>query len=154
MFHQGVYPVSGEDRWIAITCRSREEWLKLVELAGVPDTEPASRDEVLARWTRGQEGAPLAAQLQRAGIAAGVVQDIEDLLEHDPQIKHRGTLMQLEHPHLGAFGHVRTPISFSRSHTSPYRPPAIGEHSLAIVRDIAGLTPERIEQLQAAGVFE
>ena len=92
-------------------------------------------------------------QLQAAGIAAGVVQDIEQLIDRDPQIATRHALMNLEHPLLGAFGHVRTPISFSASVTSPYRAPSIGEHSLAIARDLCGLSASRVEELDRLGVF-
>ena len=92
-------------------------------------------------------------QLQAAGIAAGVVQDIEDLTERDPQIVTRHSLMNLEHPLLGAFGHVRTPMSFSTATLSPYRAPSIGEHSLTIARELCGLSASRIEELERLGVF-
>ena len=92
-------------------------------------------------------------KLQTAGIAAGVVQDIEDLLERDPQIAARQALIPLDHPVLGSFGHVRTPISFSVSSVAPYRAPAIGEHSADIARELCGLSAARIDELQRLGVF-
>jgi crotonobetainyl-CoA:carnitine CoA-transferase CaiB-like acyl-CoA transferase len=150
-----VYPVIGDDRWIAVTFHTSADWLRFLTLAALPDAQTDSeRDELLGKWTRNQRGEDLVADLQAAGVAAGVVQDIEDLLERDPQIAYRGALMPLDHPHLGPFGHVRTPITFSHSRTVPFRPPAIGEHSVGIARGIAGLDMSRITELQQLGVFE
>jgi crotonobetainyl-CoA:carnitine CoA-transferase CaiB-like acyl-CoA transferase len=92
--------------------------------------------------------------LQEAGIAAGVVQDIEDLLEHDAALLARGALVDLPHPKLGPFGHIRTPISFSGDVVTAFRAPAMGEHNGEIALQVAGLTTERYAALQALGVFQ
>ena len=42
--------------------------------------------------------------LQQAGIAAGALQDCEDLMDHDPQIATRGALVTLDHPLLAMDG--------------------------------------------------
>jgi len=81
------------------------------------------------------------------------VQDIEDLMERDPALQARGALMPIEHARLGRFGHVRTPMQFSVDRTEPFRPPGIGEHSLAIAQDLAGLSAARVEALAALGIF-
>ena len=49
--------------------------------------------------------------------------------------RHRGALVTLDHPLLGPFGHVRTPLAFSRSRIEPFRAPRIGEHTRARSRD-------------------
>ena len=116
-------------------------------ILGIPDSsDPAARDTRLAAWTASRSGSELANQLQAAGIAAGELQDMEDLLEHDPQLKARAPLITLEHPLLGAFGHVRTPVDFSRSPVLPFRAPGIGEHSRNLATELAGLTPERVNE--------
>jgi len=153
-YHQGVYPAKGADRWIAISLGTAEAWRTLCALAGIdPDTQAAEeRDARLAAWTQGQEDAALVAALQTRGIAAGVVQDVQDLIERDPQLAFRGALVRLDHPLLGAFGHVRTPMSFSRNRIEPYRAPRLGEHTDAVAQ-LAGLGPERVAQLREMGVF-
>jgi crotonobetainyl-CoA:carnitine CoA-transferase CaiB-like acyl-CoA transferase len=143
-FHQDVYPVAGEDRWIALTLPEHSDWNRLVALAGSED---------IGAWTAGQDEGDLMRQLQSAGIAAGVVQDIEDLVERDPVIAVRKALVQLDHPLLGPFGHMRTPIGFSRSSPAPFRAPGLGEHSLDIGHQIAGLEAATVAELQAMGVF-
>ncbi len=154
IFHQDVYPAQGEDRWIAVSCASPEQWRTFCELAGVDPTDPAIAAEALRRWTATQSERELAERLQDAHIAAGPVQDIEDLMEHDPQLASRGALMPLEHAVLGTFGHMRTPISFSRSRIDAFRAPSMGEHSHEIARTLCGLSAERIATLEALGVFK
>jgi crotonobetainyl-CoA:carnitine CoA-transferase CaiB-like acyl-CoA transferase len=154
IFHQSVYPAAGDDQWIAITLPSKSDWQQLCATAGLSTNQsPREAEPALITWCRQHEAHALMEQLQAAGIAAGVVQDIEDLIERDPQIANRRALMNLEHPLLGTFGHVRTPISFSASITSAYRAPSIGEHSIAIARDLCGLSASRIEELERLGVF-
>ncbi|HEX8755906.1 MAG TPA: CoA transferase [Steroidobacteraceae bacterium] len=153
-FHQGVYPALGEDRWIAISCASRSEWSRLCALAGLPDGEPAALEEAIASWTVTQEAGALADRLQHGGIEAAPVQDIEDLMEKDAPLAAQGPLAMLDHPLLGAFPHLRTPMRFSRSSLEPFRAPRIGEHTREIALGIAGLTPGRLEELEARGVFK
>ena len=92
-------------------------------------------------------------ELQAAGLAAGAVQDIEDLLESDAPLQARGALVPLVHARLGPFGHVRTPLSFSRDCLEPFRPPGLGEHSLSVAQEIAGLSAPRIAELKSLEVF-
>ena len=117
VFSQDVYPARGEDRWIAISLFNADEQARLAALTG---------GRPIAEWTSEHEDHALVAQLQAAGIAAGVLQDMEDLLERDPQLRARGALVELPHPRLGAFGHMRTPISFSVDQVAPYRAPRHG----------------------------
>lgn len=146
--HQGVYPVAGKDRWIALSLFDAADVARFEAFAGITATDTA-----IAGWTAPQDAHSLAAALQAAGIAAAVVQDVEDLIERDPQIAARGSLVPIEHAVLGTFGHLRTPIAFSRSANAPFRAASIGEHGEAIARDISGLSPERIAALAANGVF-
>jgi crotonobetainyl-CoA:carnitine CoA-transferase CaiB-like acyl-CoA transferase len=153
-FHQAVYPARGEDRWIAISCATRTEWSQLCALAGLTGGEPASLDQALAAWTGAHDAAGLAARLQSAGIDAAPVQDIEDLMERDETLRARAPLVTLDHPILGPFGHVRTPMRFSRGALQPFRPPRLGEHSREIAIEIAGLDPQRVSELESRGIFQ
>ena len=143
--HQEVYPVAGEDRWIAISVATPDQYQQLCGLAGGTD---------VGAWTAGMDGQQLAAHLQSLGIAAGVVQDIEDLMERDPGLQARGALVPIEHARLGQFGHVRTPMSFSADVIAPFRPPNIGEHSELVAQTLSQLDRSRIDELAAAGVFK
>lgn len=141
---QDVLPAAGADRWVAISLFGRDDRARLEAITG-PD---------VAAWTEAREDHAIAAELQAAGIACGVVQDSEDMIERDPQLAARGALVTLDHPLLGPFGHVATPIAFSRDAFQPYRAPGMGEHVREIARDLCGLSDARIAELDAAGVFE
>jgi crotonobetainyl-CoA:carnitine CoA-transferase CaiB-like acyl-CoA transferase len=142
---QDVYPTRGEDRWVAISAFDDADVARLSHLTGgLP----------VAEWTAAHDEVELVALLQREGIAAGVVQDIEDLMERDATLQQRGALIDLPHPKLGSFGHMRTPISFSRDVVTPCRAPAIGEHSLEISLALAGLDAASVTKLKSEGVFE
>jgi len=139
---QGVYPASGEDRWVAISARTGADADRLRDLTGGD----------VAGWTAGRRDAEIVEHLQAHGIAAGIVQNMADLLA-DPQIAARGALVDLENPHLGVFGHIRTPIGFSRDRQVPFRAPMMGEHNREAA-SIAGVGSTRFEELEALGVFK
>lgn len=140
---QEVFPTKGEDRFVAVTCFDESDKAKLESITG-PD---------IAVWMARHDDHAIVSQLQEAGIAAGVVQDAEDLIEHDPEIAARSALVTLDHPLLGSFGHIATPIRFSRDHFEPYRAPRMGEHYQDIARTISGLSEDRIAEFAEAGVF-
>src|SRR6185369_16733824 len=145
VLQQDVYPARGADRWVAISVFDAAQQEKLRGLAG---------GRPLAEWTAEQDEQQLVARLQAAGIAAGVAQDIEDLIEVDGPLRARGALVVLPHPKLGAFGHVRTPVGFSLDAPQPYRAPAMGEHNAQIIREVAGLDAQHHAELEAAGVLK
>jgi crotonobetainyl-CoA:carnitine CoA-transferase CaiB-like acyl-CoA transferase len=145
IWRQDVYPTQGQDRWVAISLRDAAQENVLRQLAG---------DRSLAEWTAAQSAADLVARLQAMGIAAGELQDIEDLMQNDAPLRDRGALVELPHPHLGAFGHVRTPITFSRERISPYRAPMLGEHGRDVALTAAGLDEARYQALVEAGALK
>ena len=153
-YHQAVYPAQGADRWIAICCHDHSEWSRLCALAEIDPHEPGPFSASLAVWTATQDASALAERLQSEGVEAGAVQDIEDLLEHDGALAARAPLVQLEHPILGRFGHMNTPMHFSRTSFQPFRAPSLGEHSRAVAIEVAGLSAARADELQGCGVFE
>lgn len=154
VFHQGLYPAAGDDRWVAITLTTEADWRTLQALADLPPVADADeRDLAIAAWTRKQHDHDVMQVLQERGLAAGVVQDVQDLVEHDPEMAARGALTSLDHPLLGPFGHVRTPLTFSKMTPRAYRAPGLGEHTAAIVCNVAGLTEARLAELEAQGVF-
>jgi crotonobetainyl-CoA:carnitine CoA-transferase CaiB-like acyl-CoA transferase len=82
------------------------------------------------------------------------VQDMSDLMEHDAQLRARNPLVPLVHPLLGEFGHMRTPIDFSRATTAPFRAPGMGEHNRQVATEICGLSASRFEELEMKGVLK
>ncbi|HEY6298612.1 MAG TPA: CoA transferase [Candidatus Binatus sp.] len=104
----GVYkcrPLDGDDdRWVAISVRTGTEWRRFVVAIGSPEwaseakfrtlymriQNSAELDANVSRWTAEHSAEDAMAILQRAGIAAGVVENGIDLCARDPQLKERG----------------------------------------------------------------
>lgn len=141
---QDVFPAAGDDRWVAITLADEADRAKLAAIAGTD----------IAAWTATLPDQEIAARLQAAGIACGVVQDAGDMIDRDPQLAAREALVTLDHPLLGPFGHIATPIAFSRDRFAPYRAPRMGEHCRDVALDLCGIAPARFDELASAGVFQ
>lgn len=153
-FHQGVYAAQGAERWVAVTFESENQWRSFADAQGLPASDAGAREAALAAWFGSLRDFDAVEHLQRLGIPAGVVQDIEDLFERDPLIPTRRALVPLVHPLLDTFGHMRTPIDFSRSQPQPYRAPSLGEHNRHIATALCGLSATRIAELEQLGVFK
>ncbi|MFI0773618.1 CoA transferase [Streptomyces sp. NPDC021212] len=111
-------------------------------------------DGALAGWARAMPADAAAELLQERGVPAGVVQDGRELVEHDPKLRARGFYVRAEHPVAGAFLHEGLPIHLTRTPGSLRRPaPVLGADTDTVLREVAGLTPERIERLRDAGVL-
>lgn len=162
----GVYPARGEDRWIALSVFTDEEWANLVQLMGDPEWardrrfasqsgRKAAEDEVdahIACWTAEFEPAELMSRLAGAGVHAGVVNRVQDL-QSDPQYRHRGVWQPLEHPEMGVFHYQAPPFALSESPACLDRPsPCLGEHNEFFFVQTLGLSKEEYESLVGSGV--
>jgi crotonobetainyl-CoA:carnitine CoA-transferase CaiB-like acyl-CoA transferase len=163
----GVYPVAGDDRWIAIVCRSDDEWLALSEIIGAPQlaadarfkTSAARRenrdrlDVLIAERTRGFEAHELEQNLQSGGLPAHVVQGPRDMFA-DRQLQHREHFVQVPHPMLGRTWVENSRFKLSRTPARVERPaPTLGEHSQFVLEQILGYSEERIGELVGEGAL-
>jgi crotonobetainyl-CoA:carnitine CoA-transferase CaiB-like acyl-CoA transferase len=163
-----AYPCGGEvDAWCVIAVYSEGEWAALKAAMGSPawaETEDfataearyAHRGELdayIAEWTRSQNRFDLADHLQDRGVRAGVVQNIHDRMDRDPQLSHRQTYMEFPHSEVGPRRHETVGAKLSKS---PYRmksgSPLIGEDNGYVYGTLLGLSTDEIDQLKAADV--
>jgi crotonobetainyl-CoA:carnitine CoA-transferase CaiB-like acyl-CoA transferase len=164
VWHQGVYPARGVDRWIAISLFDRGDYQRLVQLlrgawpdaAAMQSASDDARDAFdrqLAERTSQHEDFEWMERLQSAGIAAGVVQDVAELLERDPQLRGRPAWLPLGHALLGAFEHQTVPYHLARTPARPTPAPKIGEHTQLVCRELLGLAEQRLRELLEAGAI-
>jgi benzylsuccinate CoA-transferase BbsF subunit len=156
----GVFPCTGEDRWVSIAVMTEEEWQGLVKAMGSPRWAQASElasaarrienidalHKRLAGWTRGFNDYELAERLQRHGVAAAPVANVADLL-HDPHYRARGTFIEVDYP-LGfketIYGaYVKT----SRTEARVRPGPLIGQDNDHVFKKLLGLSEKRYRQL-------
>jgi len=83
------------------------------------------------------------------GIPVGRVMDYADVFA-DPQVRHRGMLLEVEHPRAGMIRLQGAPFAFDgEGITAPDPPPALGAHTAEVLAGL-GCPPEEIVKLAMA----
>ena len=163
----GVYPAAGDDRWVAIACRTEDHWRALCAAMRRPQLVDDPRfktfaarqehldelDRLIGEWTRGRAPHETERMLQAAGVPAHVVQNTFDAND-DPQLRHREHFVRVNHSVAGdtfvensRFKLSRTPAIVNRA------APAIGQDSQYVLEKILGYSDERISELVASEVL-
>jgi len=163
----GVYPVAGDDRWIALAAPDQECWLALAEVAGLgwaseerfasPNARLQHRealDRAVAGFTAQHTADWLEETLQARAVPVHRVSLSADLFA-DPQLAARGHFIQLDHDAVGATPCEGSRVVFSRTPARIERGTAtLGQHNALVLGEILGLTDEEISELAIAGALE
>lgn len=155
----GCYGCAGEDRWCAISARDDAEWRALCRVIGKAELIGDARfidlparlancselDCIVEEWTRTRPAEDVMAQLQAAGVPAGVVQTGADLLK-DPQLRHRNYFASFADSLIGPFEIPRAGILFRGAPEEPLRlPNRFAADNDSILGDILGYDEAAIE---------
>jgi benzylsuccinate CoA-transferase BbsF subunit len=164
-----AYRCRGEDRWCTIAVFTDQEWQSFCRVIGSPEwtrdtrfttlsgrkKNEAEMDRHIEAWTVQRSAEEAMAALQNAGVAAGVVETGEDLLDHDPQFKHRHTFTELDHPDGGRYRTQAGPhFLLSKTPFDVKRAPRLGEHNEHVFKGILGLSDAEFAGLVKAGVID
>ena len=158
----GVFPCAGDDEWIAISVQSDQDWAVFCELAGIEATEwsessarladPGRVEAMVEEWTR-RHPAKMAAQfLLDRGIAAGPVQNGQEVSE-DPQLLHRQIAPVLTHPDMGQVKHVAPAFALNKTPSNVTLAPRLGADTDHILTSLIGMTQPEIETLKSQQVL-
>ena len=107
-------------------------------------------------WTRRQTAEEAMIVLQDAGIEAAVIENIQDMMERDEQLAHRGYYVDAWHPDrsVGTLKLDGVVSKFSKTPGEIRRAaPTVGEHNEYVFGEILGLSTKRIKKYQEDGVF-
>jgi crotonobetainyl-CoA:carnitine CoA-transferase CaiB-like acyl-CoA transferase len=159
--------IGSEDRWVAIACRTDEQWQALCQALGHSEASDAKYATLAGRksnedaletlvgdWAREHRAEDLAEVLQSRGVPAGVVQNSQDILDKDEHMLAREYYQYLEHPETGrsAYDGPGARLSLTPGgHRAPA--PLLGEHTFEVCERILGLDAEQIGELVAEGVL-
>ena len=164
----GVYRSKGSDRWVAIAVTNDEQWKALTAALGAPDwtLDPrfassagryAAQDELdlhVTRWTETRDPFEAMHVLQAAGVPASAVQNPHDLVENDPQLAHRRTFFEMDHPVIGPALFEGHPATMSVTEPDHWRSaPLLGEDNRFVFQELLGLGDDEIAELAASGVI-
>jgi crotonobetainyl-CoA:carnitine CoA-transferase CaiB-like acyl-CoA transferase len=92
-------------------------------------------------------------RLQAEGVPAAPIQTLDRVLR-DPQVLHRGMVVQLPHERLGALPTLGTPIKVDDAAAcAPAPPPRLGQHTDEVLATRLKYPGERIDALRREGVI-
>jgi crotonobetainyl-CoA:carnitine CoA-transferase CaiB-like acyl-CoA transferase len=142
-----------EDDWLAVEVEDEDDWRVLARFLGREDLADAAGagppDEqatvalgaALAAWAADLSAQQAMRMLQRAGLAAGAVQNAEDVVR-DPQHRERHFLLEMDHPDLGVAEYAAPPHRLAKTPATVRRPtPRLGAHTVEVLGEWLGLTP-------------
>ncbi len=92
--------------------------------------------------------------MQAAGVAGGVVETGEDMMEYDPQLQQRHFFYEFDHPEIGKHRIGRLSFMLSKSPYEVRRAPLLGEHNEHALKEILGMSDDEIAELVIEGVVE
>jgi crotonobetainyl-CoA:carnitine CoA-transferase CaiB-like acyl-CoA transferase len=166
MAPHGIYPARGDDRWVAIACRSDAEWRALAETIGGPAAEArwATLDARLARqddldamvsaFTRERDDAATATALQELGVPAAPVQRPQERIDGDPATGRFALWPTARHAKMGEVRVDGLPVHFSETDWEIRRGgPCVGEHTEEVLSELLGMESAEIAELRDEGVI-
>jgi crotonobetainyl-CoA:carnitine CoA-transferase CaiB-like acyl-CoA transferase len=162
----GCYRCLGDDRWCVIAVYDEEEWQAFCRVAEQPELRDdrfsslakrmenqAELDELIGRWTINHTAERIVHRLQKAGIAAGVLQNAEDLARDD-QLAARHFFIPLKHPILGTTCSDRSPLMFGSQKAKGWKAaPLLGEGTHYILAELLGLPEAEIRSYIKKGII-
>ena len=164
-----AYRCQGEDRWCAIAVFTDEEWESFCKVIGNPALIDDPRfatllarkeneeelDRLVNEWTVNHSAEEVMDMMQAAGVAAGVVETGEDLLDKDPQYKHRQTFREVEYPGIGKYRtQVGAHFLLSKYAYDIKRAPLLGEHNEYVLKELLGIPDDEFDKLVKEGVID
>lgn len=161
-------PFECRDGWIALIVATEGDWEKFCAAIERPDlvgkdgaTSGPERAKSMGGWLGGiirdwflaRTKAEATDRLLAVGLPIGPVQDAREVFE----CRHaaaRQKFVEIQDPILGPVKLVGPAIKMSKSPAPPTRPaPRLGEHTDELLRDVLGLSADRVAGLRAQGIF-
>jgi crotonobetainyl-CoA:carnitine CoA-transferase CaiB-like acyl-CoA transferase len=160
----GRFPAS--DGSIIIACLTNGFWGRICDALGHPEwtSDPRFQTIEKRRDNRAEVNAMIGDITQKSSVAEltelftrcqvphAPILGVGDALAQ-PQAAAREMVVETDHKVLGKIPIVNRPFRFPEDRMAvPEAPPVLGQHSDEILRDILGLSDERIAELRAAKV--
>jgi len=168
--HPSVVPSQAfraSDGFVMISAANDTQFTRLCEAAGRADlmSDPrfttnearvrhrAEVEPVIASFMATRSRADWVARLAEAGVSCAPINDIAEAFA-EPQVLARGIRVDLPDPRLGSVPVIASPLRFSESVVEYRRPPpALGEHTVEVLREWLDLSDADIARLRDDAVL-
>jgi benzylsuccinate CoA-transferase BbsF subunit len=160
-FFSGAVRCLGVDAWVAIELEDSGDWqamcdhlgrsdLRLSDEAPTPERRHALLDAVEG-WALARTPFEAARALQKVGLAAGPVQNSEDIWR-DVQLRSRGAFVEIDHPDIGVIEYPNAPGRLSETPARvARRAPRLGEHTREVLGEWLGCSEAAARKLEVKG---
>jgi crotonobetainyl-CoA:carnitine CoA-transferase CaiB-like acyl-CoA transferase len=141
-------------------------WERICQALGLPEAVSDPRfatiekrrdnrrlvNEMISNVTRDQNVDELVTLFTEHHVPHAPILGIHEALAQ-PQAVAREMVVETDHVRLGKIPIINRPVKFpGQTQPVPTAPPVLGQHTDEILRDILGLTPEKISELRASRV--
>lgn len=165
----GCFPCEGDDRWVVLCVEDDEDWPRLRSLIGDPEWAGDPRlataegrvadrqaiEERVAEWTASRNDYEIVERARALGLAAGVVQNTEDMLRRDPQLEARGFFETIPHWKRGEVTASGIPLGLNGTPgRTRHAGSSIGHDNDYVFTEILGLAPDEVARLVECGAIE
>ena len=165
-----VYPCKGggpNDYCYVYTTRAgNHQWHSLLAVIGREDLKDDPRfetprlrqqnsaavDEVMSAWTRNYDKHTVMRMLGDAGVPASAIFDTVEL-SADPDLRRRGTFVNVNHPIRGDFVMPGFIVKMSDSHVPVRASPVLAADNQAVWGDLLGVSADELAELQRRKVI-
>jgi crotonobetainyl-CoA:carnitine CoA-transferase CaiB-like acyl-CoA transferase len=163
----GCYPCAGHDAWVVVSVATDAQWQALCRVLGRADwaadpglahaagrrARQAELDAGIAQWSRSRSDDAAMQALQQAGVPAGAVRTLGQLLQ-DGHLWARGFWRRVDRPHVGSFTSSSSIFRLAgEPMPMPRVAPTLGEHNHEVLQRLLRLPPEQLRMLEARGVI-
>ncbi len=106
----------------------------------------------IQEWARPRSSDEVVGALSAAGVPAGKIKTVEDVLE-DPQLRHRRFFATIEHPVAGEVEFAGPVVRMTGEPAQLNPSPRLGEHTAEVLSDWLGAGDAEVRRLRDGGAF-
>jgi benzylsuccinate CoA-transferase BbsF subunit len=159
MAPHGIYATSEEDRWVAVACRTDEEWTRLAPLIGAERladrfADLDALDQLVTTYTSSRSRAEVVSELSAIGLPVASVVLPSERIDLDPYTGDWGLWPTAVHSKHGPLRVDGLPVHLSGGDWKIERGgPMLGQDNDRVFHDLFGLSPAEIDELRAEKVI-
>ncbi len=157
------------EHWCVIAVSTEEEWRAFCSVLGTPSwtgeerfstlgtrlKNTAELDRLVEGWTSLHTAKSVMLKMQRAGVPAGVVETVPDMLYHDPQLKARRFFREYESLARGKVTGTGLAVRLAEPVTTALRTGIdVGSDNECVFKEVLGLTQGQVEGYIESGAIE